>query len=53
MTTVSHAPGRHYEVRGHRLWVETRLEFCERSGSFSHVEEPETVFALVREFTGR
>ena len=23
MTTVSHAPGRHYEVRGHRLWVET------------------------------
>src|SRR5271154_908017 len=20
--TVSHAPGRHYEVRGHRLWVE-------------------------------
>ncbi len=21
MTTVSHAPGRHYEVRGHRLWV--------------------------------
>jgi len=20
---VAHAPGRHYEVRGHRLWVET------------------------------
>jgi proline iminopeptidase len=29
-----------------------RLEFLERSGSFSHVEEPENVFALVREFTG-
>jgi proline iminopeptidase len=28
-----------------------RLEFCERSGSFSHVEEPDAVFALVREFT--
>jgi proline iminopeptidase len=28
-----------------------RLEFLERSGSFSHVEEPEAVFALVREFT--
>jgi proline iminopeptidase len=30
-----------------------RLEFLERSGSFSHVEEPENVFALVRGFTGR
>jgi len=30
-----------------------RLEFLERSGSFSHVEEPEAVFALVREFTGQ
>jgi len=30
-----------------------RLEFLERSGSFSHVEEPETVFGLVRDFTGR
>jgi proline iminopeptidase len=29
-----------------------RLEFMERSGSFSHVEEPGAVFALVREFTG-
>ncbi|HTZ27059.1 MAG TPA: alpha/beta hydrolase [Streptosporangiaceae bacterium] len=29
-----------------------RLEFLERSGSFSHVEEPGAVFALVREFTG-
>jgi proline iminopeptidase len=29
-----------------------RLEFLERSGSFSHVEEPDTVFALVRKFTG-
>jgi proline iminopeptidase len=29
-----------------------RLEFLERSGSFSHVEEPGTVFALIREFTG-
>jgi proline iminopeptidase len=29
-----------------------RLEFLERSGSFSHVEEPGTVVALVREFTG-
>ena len=28
-----------------------RLEFLERSGSFSHVEEPGAVFALVREFT--
>jgi proline iminopeptidase len=28
-----------------------RLEFLERSGSFSHVEEPEAVFDLVREFT--
>jgi hypothetical protein len=28
-----------------------RLEFLERSGSFSHVEEPEAVVALVREFT--
>ena len=27
-----------------------RLEILERSGSFSHVEEPESVFALVREF---
>ena len=24
-----------------------------RSGSFSYVEEPEAVFALVREFTGQ
>lgn len=30
-----------------------RLEFLERSGSFSHVEEPEAVFALIREFTGQ
>ena len=29
-----------------------RLEFLERSGSFSHVEEPGAVFALIREFTG-
>jgi proline-specific peptidase len=29
-----------------------RLEFLEHSGSFSHVEEPGTVFALIREFTG-
>jgi proline iminopeptidase len=29
-----------------------RLEFLERSGSFSHVEEPDAVFALVREFAG-
>jgi proline iminopeptidase len=29
-----------------------RLEFLDRSGSFSHVEEPERVFALVRDFTG-
>jgi proline iminopeptidase len=29
-----------------------RLEFLERSGSFSHVEEPGAVFGLVREFTG-
>ncbi len=28
-----------------------RLEFLSRSGSFSHVEEPDAVFALVREFT--
>lgn len=28
-----------------------RLEFAERSGSFTHVEEPATVFRLVREFT--
>lgn len=28
-----------------------RLRILERSGSFSHVEEPETVFALIREFT--
>jgi proline iminopeptidase len=27
-----------------------RLEILERSGSFCHVEEPENVFALVREF---
>jgi hypothetical protein len=27
--------------------------FLERSGSFSHVEEPEAVFALIREFTGQ
>jgi proline-specific peptidase len=30
-----------------------RLEFLEKSGSFSHVEEPHAVFTLVREFTGR
>jgi len=30
-----------------------RLEFLERSGSFSHVEEPEAVFALIRDFTGQ
>jgi proline-specific peptidase len=30
-----------------------RLEFLEKSGSFSHVEEPDAVFGLVREFTGR
>jgi proline iminopeptidase len=29
-----------------------RLEFLERSGSFSHVEEPGAVFELIREFTG-
>jgi proline-specific peptidase len=29
-----------------------RLEFLERSGSFSHVEEPGAVSALIREFTG-
>jgi proline-specific peptidase len=29
-----------------------RLEFLERSGSFSHIEEPGTVFSLIREFTG-
>jgi proline-specific peptidase len=29
-----------------------RLELLERSGSFSHVEEPDNVFALVREFAG-
>lgn len=29
-----------------------RLEFLERSGSFSYVEEPGAVFALVREFSG-
>jgi proline iminopeptidase len=28
-----------------------RLEFLERSGSFSHIEEPDAVFALIREFT--
>jgi proline iminopeptidase len=28
-----------------------RLEFMERSGSFSHVEEPEAVLELIREFT--
>jgi proline iminopeptidase len=28
-----------------------RLEFLERSGSFSHVEEPDAVFALIEEFT--
>lgn len=27
------------------------VKILERSGSFSHVEEPETVFALVKEFT--
>jgi proline-specific peptidase len=30
-----------------------RLEFLEKSGSFSHVEEPHAVFTLVREFTVR
>ncbi len=30
-----------------------RLEFLERSGSFSHVEEPDAVSTLVREFTGQ
>lgn len=30
-----------------------RLEFLERSGSFSHVEEPDNVFGLVREFTAQ
>jgi proline-specific peptidase len=30
-----------------------RLEFLEKSGSFSHVEEPHAVFTLVREFTSR
>jgi proline iminopeptidase len=29
-----------------------RLELLERSGSFSHVEEPDTVFTLVRDFLG-
>jgi proline iminopeptidase len=29
-----------------------RLELMERSGSFSHVEEPDAVFALLREHTG-
>jgi proline-specific peptidase len=29
-----------------------RLEFCEYSGSFSHLEEPDAVFGLVRDFTG-
>jgi proline-specific peptidase len=28
-----------------------RLEYLERSGSFSHVEEPDTVFTLIRDFT--
>jgi proline iminopeptidase len=28
-----------------------RLEFLERSGSFSHVEEPGAVFTLIRDFT--
>lgn len=30
-----------------------RLEYLERSGSFSHVEEPGTVFTLIRDFTGQ
>lgn len=30
-----------------------RLEFLERSGSFSHVEEPDAVATLIREFTNR
>ncbi len=30
-----------------------RLEFLEHGGSFCHVEEPDAVFALVRDFTGR
>jgi len=37
MTQIAHAPGRPYEVRGHRLWVETEG----------------AVFALIREFTGQ
>ncbi|MBO0808192.1 MAG: alpha/beta fold hydrolase [Actinobacteria bacterium] len=28
-----------------------RLEYLEKSGSFSHVEEPDAVFALTRDFT--
>lgn len=28
----------------------TRFEMLERSGSFGHVEEPETVHTLLREF---
>ena len=85
-----HPPGRHYEVCGHRLWVEqegeaepllpsigvptlilagrydralypalqrqfaqfmpqARFRMLERSGSFGHIEEPEAVFATVRE----
>jgi proline iminopeptidase len=28
------------------------FRMLERSGSFAHIEEPETVFALVREFWG-
>ncbi|MBO0815888.1 MAG: hypothetical protein J2P30_12215, partial [Actinobacteria bacterium] len=30
-----------------------RLEYLERSGSFSHVEEPDAVFALIRDFTSQ
>lgn len=79
-TPVGHPPGRHYDVRGHRLCrtvrgrraagallqsrpalqqqfteyaPQIRLEFLEKSGSFSHVEEPAAVFGLVREFTSR
>ena len=29
-----------------------RVQILERSGSFSHVEEPETVFALIQELAG-
>ena len=33
--------------------MDSELEFLERGGSFSHVEKPEAVFALIREFTGQ